>query len=405
MLTYDEALTRVLDAADPLPAEPVPLADAYGRALAEPVVAAENLPPFDNSAVDGYAVRLDDTLFPNKSGATVLSVRGGTVQFAGEPPGEPITPSSRIAVPIMTGGTLPPGADAIIMIEDTGRGDNNDLYLNAPASPKFIRRAGSDVRAGETVLNASDNVDAGVIGLLASLGVGRVACHALPRVGILTTGNELVPASTRNLPPAKIRNSNGPALEAAVRAAGGIVEACLHAPDDREALRTALLSLAGCDVVITSGGVSVGDADYVKGVVEKIGTLDFWRVAIRPGKPLAFGRVGDALFFGLPGNPASSLVTFELFVRPVLRRLAGHRETARPIITATLADPLAHEAGRREFVRARIVYRDGEAFATPTGAQGSHRAASMVGANCLLVASEERGDYAAGERLPALLLV
>lgn len=279
------------------------------------------------------------------------------------------------------------------------------IMLHAKPSRKFIRRSGSDVQVGETVLHAGDVVTAGAVGVLSSLGVTEVKCHARPRVGILSTGNELVPVSTSLLPPAKIRDSNSHAIEAAVIAAGGIVEARLHASDDKESIRNALLSLSACDVVITSGGVSVGDADFVKGIVEEIGSLDFWRIAIKPGKPLAFGRIGNALFFGLPGNPVSSLVTFELFVRPVLRRLAGHRETSRPQIIATLAEPLPHEPGRREFVRARIEYRDGESFATTTGAQGSHRISSLIGANALLVAHEDHGDYEAGERLPALLLL
>ena len=261
------------------------------------------------------------------------------------------------------------------------------------------------MQTGETVLHAGDLVNAGAVGLLSSLGITEVKCHSRPCVGILSTGNELVPVHTKELPPAKIRDSNSHAIEAAVLAAGGIVEARLHAPDDKDAIRDALLKFSGCDVIITSGGVSVGDADFVKGVVEEIGSLDFWRIAIKPGKPLAFGRVGNALFFGLPGNPVSSLVTFELFVRPVLRRLAGHRETSRPRITATLSEPLSHEPGRCEFVRARLEYRDGEAFATTTGAQGSHRISSLVGANALLVAHEDHGDYEAGAKLPALLLL
>ncbi|MBC8143207.1 MAG: molybdopterin molybdotransferase MoeA, partial [Armatimonadetes bacterium] len=279
------------------------------------------------------------------------------------------------------------------------------LYLKTPASPRFIRRAGSDVQAGQTVLNEGDTINAGVVGLLASLGMAKVSCHPRPRVGILSTGNELMPMETRRLPPARIRDSNRHALAVAVESAGGIIEASLHAPDDRDAIRNALLSLSGCDVIVSSGGVSVGSADFVKEVVEEIGSLDFWRITIKPGKPLAFGRIGNALFFGLPGNPASSLVTFELFVRPVLRRLAGHRETSRPRIIATLSEDLPHEPGRREFVRARIEYTTGAPVARVTGAQGSHRTASMVGANALLIADEAHGDYAAGDSLPALLLV
>ncbi|MBC8142702.1 MAG: molybdopterin molybdotransferase MoeA, partial [Armatimonadetes bacterium] len=306
MLTYDEALARVLSFAEPLPTESVSLMLAHGRALAADIVAAENLPPFDNSAVDGYAVRYEDTLSANDGSNVTLSVRGGFIQLAGEPPGAPITPGSRAAVSVMTGGTIPPGADAIVMIEDTVRGDFDYLYLKTPASPRFIRRAGSDVAAGQTVLRAGDTVNAGAVGLLASLGMTKVSCHALPCVGILSTGNELVPMETRRLPPAKIRDSNRHALAVATESASGIIEASLYAPDDRDAIRNALLSLSGCDVIVSSGGVSVGSADFVKEIVEEIGTLDFWRIAIKPGKPLAFGRIGNALFFGLPGNPASS---------------------------------------------------------------------------------------------------
>ncbi|MBC8139750.1 MAG: molybdopterin molybdotransferase MoeA [Fibrella sp.] len=395
MLTYDEALSRVLSHADPLPAEIVSTADAYGRALAEPVVAREDLPPFDNSAVDGFALG-DVTVGIGEH------LRVGTV-LAGELP--PCAIGAGEAMYVATGSMVPVGASGIVMVEDTYEGDFNSVHASVPGSPKFIRRAGSDVATGETVLHSGEVVDAGTVGLLSSLGIMRVSCYARPRVGILSTGNELVPVTTRVLPHAKIRDSNSHAIEAAVLAAGGIVTQRLHAPDDKDAIRNALLSLSRCDVVITSGGVSVGDADFVKGIVEEVGSLDFWRIAIKPGKPLAFGGVGDALFFGLPGNPVSSLVTFELFVRPVLRRLAGHRETSRPHITTTLAEPLPHEPGRREFVRARLVYRDGEAFATTTGAQGSHRISSLVGANALLIAHEDHSNYEAGEKLPALLLL
>lgn len=414
MLTYDEALLRVLAQAEPLPAETIPVAEAYGRALAEPIVANENLPPFDNSAVDGYAVRYEDTKYAspergvepasvgNKKDRAVI-LQGIDGAFAGHQPPLPVKPGE--AAYITTGAMIPDGADSVVMVEDTSEGDWGLVSFHAPGSPKFIRRAGSDVEKGETVLHTGDVVNAGTVGLLSSLGITQVSCHARPRVGILSTGSELVPVNTKILAPAKIRDSNSQAIAAAVTAAGGIVESQLYAADIPDAIREALLSLSGCDVVITSGGVSVGAGDFVKGIVEEIGSLDFWRIAIKPGKPLAFGRIGNALFFGLPGNPVSSLVTFELFVRPVLRRLAGHGETSRPQITATLAEPLSHEPGRREFVRARIEYRDGESFATTTGAQGSHRISSLVGANALLVAHEDHGDYEAGERLPALLLL
>ena len=399
MLSYNDALARVLAAASPLAAEPVAITDAPGRALAADVVANENLPPFDNSAVDGYALRGDFTVLP-------VTLRVSHTVFAGDDAG--IMPDDDgVCVRVMTGAPVPVGAERVVMQEDTeplGDGIAAVRVMDA-GSPRFIRRAGSDVKTGETVLNAGDIVDAGAVGLFASLGIGSVSCPAKPRVGILSTGDELVAYTTRTLAPAKIRDSNRHALAVAVEAAGGIVDGSLHAPDNPDAIREALLSLSGCDIVISSGGVSVGSADYVKAIVEEIGTLTFWRVAIKPGKPLAFGSIGNAVFFGLPGNPASSLVTFELFVRPVIRRFAGHTETSRPQITATLTHDLPHETGRREFIRARLEYKNGVAYATPTGAQTSHRTASYVGANALLVAHEDHGDYAAGETLPALLLV
>jgi molybdopterin molybdotransferase len=174
--------------------------------------------------------------------------------------------------------------------------------------------------------------------------------------------------------------------------------------DDRDAVERALDACAGCDVIVTSGGVSVGAFDYVKAALEARGGLDFWRIAIKPGKPLAFGRIGGALFFGLPGNPVSSLVTFELFVRPVLRTMAGHRNPLRRVVSAVLATPLPHEPGRREFVRARLTWEGEGYLATPTGAQGSHRLSSLTAADAYLIAHEEHEEYAAGERLPAMLL-
>ena len=366
---------------------------APGRVLAADVVAGGNLPPFDNSAVDGYAVG---------------AYRGGTVNLvgtvlAGQEPARSLGAGE--AMYVATGAMIPVGTTGIVMIEDADA-DANTVSFREPPTPRSIRRAGSDVRMGETVLRAGDMVDVGAVGLLASLGMKTIPCHFSPAVGVLSTGDELVPMETRPLPPAKIRDSNSLALLAAARAAGAGGVGRLHAPDDREAIRDALLSLSSeYDVIVSSGGVSVGSADFVKEIVEEIGTLDFWRIAIKPGKPLAFGRIGDALFFGLPGNPVSSLVTFELFVRPVLRRLAGHRDTGRPRIVAMLSEDLPHEEGRREFVRAHVRFDTGAPVAHVTGGQGSHRTASMVGANALVIAHESHGDYAAGDTLPTLLLV
>jgi molybdopterin molybdotransferase len=400
MLSYDEALARVLDAIPgPLSPESVPLEDAAGRVLSEDMFADSDLPPFDNSAVDGYALRYPDTGAP-PTGSIFTVVQ--TVA-AGSAPGRPLRP--REAARLFTGAPVPEGTAVIVMQEDTTASDDGQtVTIHADGSSGFLRRAGSDIRRGTLALAAGMALDPGAIGILASLNRASVQCPRLPRVALLTTGDEVIPVGDRPLQIGQIRDSNGPALAAAIRKAGGIVAHRQHVRDTPTAVHQALDACAGCDVVVTSGGVSVGAFDYVKAALEERGGLDFWRIAIKPGKPLAFGRLGDALLFGLPGNPVSSLVTFELFVRPALRKLAGCEDVTRPLVSAVLATSLSHERGRREFVRARLTWREDRYVATPTGTQGSHRLSSLAGADAYLIAHEERGDYAIGESLPAMLL-
>ena len=400
MLSYEDALGHILAGASlPLPPETIPLSAAAGRVLATSLIAHDDLPSFANSAVDGFAVHVRDTA--NASVATPVVLPITQTIPAGSPPEHPLAPGE--AARILTGAPLPEGADGIVMVEDTRVETRNRVAILLPATPKHIRLAGSDLARGEQALTAGATLDAGTIGLLAALNQAVVECHCMPRVAILTTGDEVIPLGDDPLQPGQIRNSNGPMLAAAVAEAGGQVVEHRHARDDEAGIRGALASFAGADVIIASGGVSVGDFDFVKKVVQEVGTLDFWRVAIKPGKPLAFGRVHDAVFFGLPGNPVSSLVTFELFVRPLLRRLAGHTALLRPNVTVRLADSLAHKPGRREFARARVFAERGQLWAELTGGQGSHRLTSLAGANALLIAHEERADYARGEEIPALL--
>jgi molybdopterin molybdotransferase len=407
VLSYDDAIRAILDAVvGPLPTEPAPLRSAVGRALAEDVVADRDLPPFDNSAMDGYAVHPDDL-------AAQLLLIGDPVH-AGDDQPEPIRRG--VAVPVFTGAPIPPGCGGIVMWEDTKRVGDREVLLGQPASPAFLRRAGSDLPRGARALSAGQTIDAGAIGLLAALDRDHILCPRQPRVAILSTGNELAPPEAGPLRSGQIRDSNGFALAAAVSESGGIVVAHRHVRDDPEATRDALREMAQiCDVVISAGGVSlgsgagfVGQTDHVTSALEAVGSLTFWKVAIKPGKPLAFGQIGDARFFGLPGNPVSALVTFELFVRPMLRKLAGHARRLRPVVTVVLAAPLPHTPGRREFARGRLetsgAEPDAPVFAVPFGAQESHRLASMAGADVLLVAHESRGDYAAGDVIPALLI-
>lgn len=399
MLSYDEALTRALAVVtEPLSAEAVALDDALGRALAQDLFAASELPTFDNSMVDGYAVRQASVGAASPecplSLPVVMEIAAGGWPTRALRPGE--------AARIFTGAPIPEGCDAVVMVEDTEEDDEDEsrVTLRDPGSATFIRRRGSDLALGALALPKGITLGPGELGVLAALNQAHVLCSRRPRVGVLSTGNELIPVGPQPLGPGHIRDSNAPALAAAIRGAGGIVLAHTHARDTPQEVAAALEALSGCDVILSTGGVSVGDHDHVKAVLEQQGSLSFWRVAIKPGKPLAFGQLGSTLFFGLPGNPASSLVTFELFVRPVLRKLAGHRQIQRPIFPATLATALPHSEGRREFVRASL---DGS-LATPTGAQTSHRTASMAGADVLLIAHEDHGDYAAGSVLPALLI-
>jgi molybdopterin molybdotransferase len=401
MRSYDEALAEILAAvSEPLATEPIALEQARGRSVAEALLAPSDLPPFDNSMVDGFAVR-------SASVASACESLGLSLPITMEiPAGSWPTRALRAGevARIFTGAPIPEGCDAVVMVEDTEEGDGDEagrVTLRHPGSGSYIRRRGSDIIAGEVALPAGTTLGAGEIGLLAALGISELSSPRRPRVGILSTGDELIRGGGRALLPGQIRDSNGPALAAAVEEAGGVVVQRLHAGDTPEAVAQAFAALAGCDLILSSGGVSVGDHDHVKAVLEAQGTLNFWRIAIKPGKPLAFGKLGDALFFGLPGNPVSSLVTFELFVRPVLRKLAGHQRCLRTQLTVTLAAPLPHAPGRREFVRASL---DDNLYATPTGAQGSHRTSSMVGADVLVIAHEDHGDYPEGADLPALVL-
>ena len=328
MLSYDDALARILATSErPLESELVPLEFAVGRALAEQALARDDVPAFANSAVDGFAVHAADLAGVALSASVVLPV--SRTIAAGSGPGEPLPVGT--AARILTGAPVPEGADAIVMVEDTepvvGSGTEERIRFRSLGSAGFVRAAGSDIRRGAEAVEAGVTIDAGIVGLLAALNYPEVACARRPRVGLIVTGDEIVRIGGGALQVGKIRDANGPALAVAIREAGAEVTVTAYAGDSAVATRAAILQCAGsCDVIVSTGGVSVGEYDYVKATVEELGLLDFWRIAIKPGKPLAFGRVGNSLFFGLPGNPVSSLVTFELFVRPLLRNL---RDSAR----------------------------------------------------------------------------
>jgi len=395
MLTYEDALAQILGQTQTLAPVQTPLAEALGLILAEDLRTFHDLPPFDNSSMDGFAVHAADIA----DAGTVLPVQGDIAAGALSIP----TLMPNMALRIMTGAPLPEGADTVVPVEDTEARANGTAFLEAVETGRHIRRRGEEVRSGMVVVPKQSRLRPAEIGMAATVGRAQILATPKPRVAIVSTGDELVEPGTE-IQRGQIYNSNAYALAAQVEEAGGVVIHRLHARDTPDALRAAFDQCAGADVLITSGGVSVGDFDYVKAVFAERGTVDFWRVAIRPGKPLAFGQWGSTLFFGLPGNPVSSMVTFELFVRPTLRKLAGHSALARPEVTVRLAEEVFHTPGRRSYQRA-IVSRESSGYlARTTGAQGSGMLRSMVLANALLVLPSDTAVFPAGTELSALLL-
>lgn len=379
LLPVEEARARLLGLCAPLPTEWVPGDDALGRALAEDVHARRTLPPWDNSAMDGYAVRSQDVAGPLPVRLTV-----GETVFAGGHPTRELTPGT--CARIMTGAPLPPGADAVVMRERTRSApdapDAVDI-LEAAGPGSFVRPRGEDAKEGDVLLRRGTPLGIPELALLWAQGQGAVPVPRRPRVAVLSTGDELCRVDE---PPGDgIVDVNAPALALAVRRAGGVPTLLGIARDTREAIQEALSRAEGFDVVLTSAGVSVGDHDFVKDALEALGVKrHFWRVAIKPGKPLVVGQRGGALFVGLPGNPTSSLVTFELFVRPALRRLLGHADVEPPRVAGRLEGSLSKAPGLAHFVRVTATWRAGELWAKPLGTQTSGALRSAAAATHLL---------------------
>jgi molybdopterin molybdotransferase len=399
ILTLDQARARILQDVLPLRAERVALSDALGRILAEEAVALLTLPPWDNSAMDGFAVRSEDVASAAPGRPVRLTVVGEVA--AGHQPGVRVEPGT--AVRILTGAMLPAGADAVVPVEDTdapaGIAERPaSVAIAAAARPgAHVRRAGSDVQRGQALLPAGARLGPAAIGALAATGHAHVEVHRRPRVAILATGDELSVIG-EPLDPASIPDSNSETLAAQVLAAGGEPVRLGIAIDERDAVRERMLEgILGADVLVASGGVSVGSRDVVKEVFEELGRLDIWRVAIQPGKPLAYGSAerpdgGSCVLFGLPGNPVSSFVTFELFARPLVRRLGGAPPTiGRPIVRALLDVPVSKDPARRAFLRVRLSDEpdaSGRYRASLAGGQGSHVLSALASANGLAVIPE-----------------
>jgi molybdopterin molybdotransferase len=404
MLTVPEASARILEHITPLAVERVPLLDSLGRVLAEPIRAPMTLPAWDNSAMDGYAVRGTDIDAATKEQPIELrvleTVAAGKFATRQVGPGE--------ATRIMTGAPIPDGADTVIRVEDTDAGIELVTVRNARDARRNIRPRGEDFHEGDSLLEPGASLGPAQLGILASVGRAAVDVHRRPRVGILGSGDELVDVDGFHevLAGRKIVSSNGYTLHALVRTAGGEPVNLGVSPDDPASLRAYLQRSAGCDLVLTSAGVSVGEFDYTRDVVEALGaSMKFWRVRMRPGAPLGFGLLGSTPWIGLPGNPVSAMVTFELFVRPVIRRMLGHTRLFRRPVPAVLEERVTIGARLTHFLRAIVTTRDdGVVTARLTGPQGSGILTSMSRANALLVVPEDRPAVEAGETLSTLPL-
>jgi molybdopterin molybdotransferase len=392
MVAVEEALSTILAYAATLPAEPIASLDADGRVLAEDVVSGAPLPSSPRSAVDGYAVRSVD------SGERALI--SGEVTAGRQ---EAVTIAAGQAVRIMTGAPLPAGADAVVMVEETAERDGQvEIRVGAQAGAN-VHRTGQDIEAGQPVLSRGTVLRAPEIGLLATVGRVRVAVHRQPRVAVLATGDELV-EPWEEPPPGCIRDSNRYAVLSAVRETGALPTWSGIARDDEADLEAAFeRALENADVVITSGGVSMGTRDLIKPLLERRGTIHFGRVNFKPGKPLTFASVDDRLVFGLPGFPVSSLVTFEVFVRPALLQMQGRAQVTRARVEVELLHDLHPDHGRPEYQRAVVSWQSGRLVARTTGGQGSSRLLSMAGANALLEIRPADHPVPAGQRVPALL--
>lgn len=391
LIDVASARAAVLAAAEPLDSEPVALEHALGRVLAEDAASAEDLPPFDSSAMDGYAV----VSGPAAELPVVDESR------AGHPATRPLRPGE--AMGISTGARVPEGADAVVPVERVEVRDGTVLVPESRAGA-HVRRAGEDVRAGVLVIRAGTPIGPAEAAVLAALGRAEVRCGCRPRVALLVTGDELI-APGRPLGPGQIRDSNLYAMAAQAERAGAATVLREVVPDDPERTRSALArALEDADVVCVSGGVSVGPHDHVKPALAALEVEEiFWRVALKPGKPTWFGRRGSTLVFGLPGNPVSAMVTFHLFVRPALRRLAG-ADPADTRGVAVLDAPVAREAKRDQVLRCRLRVAEDGWHVEPTKEQGSHVLTSMLDAGAFAVVPAGEGRVEAGERVGVEIL-
>ena len=408
MISVDEAQKIIQDHTRPIGIERVSLPECVGRVLAEEVHARRDHPPWDNSAMDGYAVRWEDVKAASPKRPAFLRIVEEIP--AGYLPQRTIRKGE--AARIMTGAPLPEGADTVIRKEDTSEDEKGVNIFTAGEKGEYVRAKGMDVTTGSFLMGRGTVLRPPHIGMLAAIGKGLVTVYRRPRVAILATGNELADLGDP-LSPEKIMDTNSYAVAAQAREAGAepiLIGIAKDTPEDlkerlAEALSSASGGLGGSDVVVSSGGVSVGKYDFVKEVYQQLGIeIKFWRVSMKPGSPLAFGTCGEKLVFGLPGNPVSSMVTFELFVRPALRRMAGAAQIYRPRVLATLAEDIKKSPEKSHFLRGWVQIADQQYTVRTTGIQDSGVLSSMLAANALILLPEGRTEFQAGEKVEVHLL-
>jgi molybdenum cofactor synthesis domain-containing protein len=397
LIEYPEAERLVLENVSRLPAEDVPLVEAQGLALAEDLRARFDSPPFDNSAVDGYAVRSAD------------AEAGRSFRVVDEAPaGRPATKSvgEGEAVKIFTGGVIPEGADAVVMVENTS-GWGEEFELEKAASPgQNVRRSGEDVREGDVILRRGTEIGPPEIALAATQGYGGLPVYRRPKVVVLSTGTELVDPGSRDLERGEIYDSNSFAVISQAREIGAEARRVSAASDEADVIRDAVKeALETADVVVTSGGVSVGEKDLVKGTMLELGVEQiFWGVKFKPGKPLFFGVQGDVRLFGLPGNPVSAMVCFELFVRPALMKMMGRADRRRARIEVYFEEDVKNQFGRMHAMRVSLEHTEKGWLARSVGAQGSGLVSSLTRADALALIGPESGGVRAGEPVEAIVL-
>ena len=413
MLSVEQALENILSHINVLDAETRPILDCLGQVLAEDVYSSINVPPLDNSAMDGYAVRSRDTRDASPQSHRLLrvidTVTAGSISEYEVEPGT--------AVRIMTGAPIPKGADSVVRFEDTDearrKGVSDEIGILREVEPGLdVRRAGEDIAQGSLVLSKGTVIRPSEVGVLASLGHSTVKVIRRPAVAILATGNELVDIC-QSLPRGKIYDSNSYSVAALTLRYGGIPKILGIALDSESSLVASLRQGLNADMLITTGGVSMGDYDVVRDILAQEGEIVFWKVRMKPGKPLAFGMIkglskegkaGKIPHLGLPGNPVSAMVNFELFVRPAILKMMGKKKLAKPTIEAVIEEPIANDGGRRLLTRAIVEERGGDYFARLTGPQGSGILTSMSLANGLVIVPEDRPGVEAGDKVQVMML-